>query len=223
MITPRLKCIIDHTTGARIADIGTDHAYIPIYLIENNIAEHIIAGDIRRGPVEIARANVHNHNLSDRIEVRLGSGLSVFDKGEADTVIIAGMGGVLISEIIDEDIEKTKNCRLVLQPMNAQNELRKYLIGNNFMITDEDIAVEGFKVYNIITAQYGKQEPFKSEIEYHIPKTLKNHKYYKNLYYKKHREFTKIIKGLENSKDIDEEKLNLYKYLLGELEKYESE
>lgn len=222
MITPRLKCIIDHTDGARIADIGTDHAYIPIYLIQNNMAEYVFAGDVRQGPVDIARANIEKHGLSDRIEVRLGSGISIFEKGEVDTVIIAGMGGQLISEIIEADIEKVRGCSLVLQPMNSQYELRKFLINNGFTITNEDIAIEGFKVYNIMNVRSGKQDKFENDIEYHLPKYLKNHKYYKNLYDKKHREFVKVITGLENSKDIDFEKLKLYKYWLEELEKYES-
>lgn len=223
MITPRLKCIINHTNGIRIADIGTDHAYIPIYLIENKLAEYVIAGDICKGPVKIAEENISNHNLSDKIEVRLGSGLSILKKGETDTIIIAGMGGILISEIIDADIEIARQCSLVLQPMNAQYELRKYLIKNGFKITDEDIAVEGFKVYNIMNVENGIQAEFENDIEYQLPKYLKKHKFYKNLYEKKHREFTKVINGLENSKNIDEEKLNLYKYWLKELEKYESE
>ncbi len=223
MITPRLKCIIDHTKGERIADIGTDHAYIPIYLIENELAKSIIAGDVRQGPVDIAKANVEKHKLSDKIEVRLGSGLSILNKNEVDTVIIAGMGGQLISEIIDADIELAKSVKLVLQPMNAQYELRKYLIDNNFKITDENIAVEGFKVYNIMNVENGTQDKFENDIEYHIPKYLTGHKYFKKLYNKKHREFTKVITGLENSKDVDVEKLKLYKYWLKELEKYESE
>ncbi len=222
MITPRLKCIIDNTKGKRIADVGTDHAYIPIYMIENNLADYFIAGDVRRGPVDIALSNVKKHNLSDKIEVRLGSGLSILKNGETDTVIIAGMGGQLISEIIDSDIDAAKSRRLVLQPMNAQYELRKYLVENGFKITNEDIAVEGFKVYNIINAESGKQDKFENDIEYHIPKYLKTHKYYKNLYEKKHREFVKVIKGLENSNNDNEKKLRLYKHWLKELEKYES-
>ena len=222
MITPRLKCIIEHTNGNRIADIGTDHAYIPIHLIQNDMAEYIIAGDVRQGPVDIARANVKKNGLSGKIEIRLGSGLSILKKGEVDTIIIAGMGGQLISEIIDADIEIAKECNLVLQPMNAQYELRKYLINNKFKITDEDIAVEGFKVYNVMNVQNGAQNKFENDFEYQIPKYLLNHKYFKNLYDKKYREFTKVINGLENSKDIDTEKLELYKYWLGELKKYES-
>jgi tRNA (adenine22-N1)-methyltransferase len=222
MITPRLKCIIDHTHGVKIADIGTDHAYIPIYLIENNMAEHVIAGDICSGPVEIAQNNVNKHGLCDKIEIKLGSGLSVLKKGDADTVIIAGMGGQLISEIIDKDIDIARDVQLILQPMNAQYELRKYLHDNNFRITNEDIAVEGFKVYNIMTVENGAQDRFESDFEYQIPKYLINHRYFKNLYAKKHREFTKVIRGLKNSNETDTEKLNRYIYWLEELEKYEN-
>ena len=132
------------------------------------------------------------------------------------------MGGQLISEILSADIEKARKCNLVLQPMNAQYELRKYLISNGFSITDEDIAIEGFKVYNIMNVINKPQKEFDNDIEYHLPKYLVNHKYYKNLYDKKHREFVKVITGLENSKDVDEDKLNRYKYWLKELNKYES-
>ncbi|MCI8403881.1 MAG: SAM-dependent methyltransferase [Clostridia bacterium] len=222
MLTPRLECIVRHTKGKIIADIGTDHAYIPIYLIENNLCDYVIAGDIRTGPTEIAKTNVKNHNLSDKIEVRLGSGLSVLNENEADTIIIAGMGGQLITEIIEANLKIAHKCRLVLQPMNAQYELRKYLSDNGFKITDEDIAVEDFKVYNIINAKKGHETNLKDDIEYHLPKYLKTNKYYKKLYEKKYREFTKVINGLENSNDIDYKKLNLYKNWLKELENYES-
>lgn len=221
MITPRLEAIIKHINGKIIADIGTDHAYIPIYLIENNLAEFVIASDINEGPLLIAEDNIKNHGLSQKIETRLGGGLSVLKEGEADTIIIAGMGGILISEIINADIQTAKAYKLILQPMNAQYELRKYLLSHGFKITNEDIAVEGFKVYNIIDAESGEQKPFEKDFEYQIPKYLTNHKCFKNLYEKKHREFTKVINGLKNSNDTDEEKLKLYKYWLKELEKYE--
>ncbi|MBQ6530389.1 MAG: SAM-dependent methyltransferase [Clostridia bacterium] len=221
MITPRLEMIIKHVRGKKIADIGTDHAYIPIYLIENSLAGYVIASDINKGPLLIAGDNIKNHNLTEKIETRLGGGLSVLKENEADTIIIAGMGGILISEIIDADIETAKKSNLILQPMNAQYELRKYLLSNGFKITNEDIAVEGFKVYNLIEAASGEQQPFENDFEYHVPHYLTSHKYFKNLYNKKHREFTKVIKGLENSNEPDTEKLNQYKNWLKELEKYE--
>lgn len=222
MITPRLKCIIDNTHGRKIADIGTDHAYIPIYMIENSLADYFIASDVREGPISIANENIKEHNLSDKIETRLGSGLSVLNQNETDTVIIAGMGGQLISEIIEANIDIAKNVKLTLQPMNAQYELRKYLIKNGFSIINEDISVEGFKVYNILNAEYKKQAEFENDIEYHLPRYLIGHKYYHDLYDKKHREFSKVIHGLKKSGNTDKEKLELYEYWLEELEKYES-
>lgn len=222
MITPRLKCIIDNTHGRKIADIGTDHAYIPIYLIENSLAEYIIASDVKKGPLSIASENIKEHKLLNKIETRLGSGLSVLKNNEVDTVIIAGMGGQLISEIIQADIDIAKNVNLTLQPMNAQYELRKYLIENGFTIVSEDISVEGFKVYNILNVKNGRQTKFKNDIEYHLPKYLTGHKYYHDLYDKKYREFSKVIHGLKNSNNPDKKKLELYEYWLEELKKYES-
>ena len=221
MITPRLKAIINNVTCREIADIGTDHAYIPIFLTENYLADKVIATDINEGPLFIACENINKKNLEEKIETRLGGGLSVIGEGEVDEIIIAGMGGILISEIIDNDINIAKNSRLILQPMNAQYELRKYLLSHGFKIISEDISVEGFKVYNIIIAESGEMKPFETDFEYQIPKYLASHKYFKNLCQKKQREFTKVIDGLLNSKDADEEKLEKYRYWKKELDKYE--
>lgn len=218
MITPRLQCILNHAKGKVIADIGTDHAYIPIKLIEEKKAEKVIASDVCKGPFEIAKNNVLKYNMQDKIEIRLGSGYSVLSPGEADCIITAGMGGELISSIIEENREIAEKAYLVLQPMNCQYELRKYLIKNNFTIEKEDISIEGFKVYNLLCIKKGKMQPFEKEIDYHIPPYLYEHKYFKELYSKKHREFSKIVSGIENSKDKDTEKLKKYKSLLKELE-----
>lgn len=223
MITPRLQCIINHVTGRVVADIGTDHAYIPIKLIEDGIAENVIASDIKEGPVEIAKQNISKYNKEDKIDVRLGGGLSVLKKNEADTIIIAGMGGEMIEFILREHEDIAKASLLILQPMNSQYELRKYLISNGYTIIDEDIAAEGFKVYNVIIAKSGVQKEFENDIEYHIPVYLKKHKYFKNLFEKKRREFVKVITGLENSKEADKKKLDKYKFWLKELDKYESD
>lgn len=221
MLTPRLQCIADHAGGGVIADIGTDHAYIPIELIGKNTAKRVIACDIKKGPLEIAAQNIKNHGLTGKIETRLGGGLSVLGTSEADMIIIAGMGGEMIKKILREDEETARAADLILQPMNSQYELRKFLLSNGYKILDEDIAVEGTKVYNIMVVKSGKQDGFKTDIEYHIPRYLINHKYFKKLYEKKRREFTKVISGLENSKEPDTEKLNRYKFWLKELEKYE--
>lgn len=218
MITARLQCIIDHVNGKVVADIGTDHAYVPVRLIEDGRAKTVIASDIRTGPVETAKRTVEKYGMSDKIEVRKGAGLSVLGDGEADTIIIAGMGGILISEILENDKAVAEKADLVLQPMNSQYELRKYLHENGYSIISEDLSLEGFKVYNLMCAKKGREEPYKKDIFYHLPESLFEHKYFKDLYNKKKREFTKVVKGLENSKDTDEEKLEKYRFWLSELE-----
>ena len=220
MITERLKCILKYAQGKTAADIGTDHAYIPIELIKTGRADFVIASDINKGPLLIAENNIKNEGLSDKIETRLGSGISVLKPSEADIIIIAGMGGELIQSIIEDDLEIAYSSQLILQPMNSQYELRKYLILNGFKITHEDIAIEGFKVYNVMVVSKGVSEPFEKDIYYHLPPYLKENEFYKSLYDKKHREFTKVIYGLEQSSEPDYEKLNTYKAWLGELEKY---
>ena len=221
MITPRLECIINHASGNIIADIGCDHAYVPIRLIQDERACRVIASDLNAGPLNIAKQNIEKYELSEKIETRLGGGLSVLSPGEADTIIIAGMGGEIIEKILRADDEIAKKSRLILQPMNSQYELRKFLISNGYKIITEDMALEGFKVYNILEVESGFQEKFENEFEYQLPPYLYGHRYFKNLYDKKKREFEKIVYGLENTKNRDNEKYNLYKYFLKELNKIE--
>lgn len=209
-ITPRLLNIISHVRGGTAADIGTDHAYVPIELIQRGICTRVIASDVRQGPVDIARDNIRNHKVYDKIEVRMGSGLSVLKKGEVDDIIIAGMGGELIRDIIKSDYETAIKSQLILQPMNSQYELRHYLIENGFTIVSEDISVEGFKVYNLIIARAGQGAPFEYDGYYHLPPYLKGHKHYKALYDKKMREFNKVIDGIKHSSSPDLDKLSLY-------------
>lgn len=223
MITPRLQSVINCVKGNIVADIGTDHAYIPIRLIEEKRAEKVIASDIKDGPVNAAKRTVLKYGAEKNIEVRKGSGMSVLEKGEADVIIIAGMGGLLIEEIIKADYEKISGATLILQPMNGQYELRKYLLENGFEILKEDISVEGFKVYNLFVVKEGCGKAFEKDIYYHLPPYLKENKNFEALYKKKEREFTKVIKGLENSKETDFEKLEIYKKWYEELKKnYES-
>ena len=219
MLTPRLNCIINYVNSDVAADIGTDHAYIPIELIRSGRAERVIASDVKKGPLEIADGNIKKYGLSDKIETRLGSGISVLDRGEADTVIIAGMGGELICEILKADMDKARESTLIIQPMNAQYELRRFLIENGFTIEKEDIENEKHRVYNIMIVKNGEQKPFDKDIDYHIPVYLYSHPKFKLLYEKKLREFNKIIAGLEKSENCDIERLNYYRNCVKEMEK----
>lgn len=138
-----------------IADIGTDHAYIPMYAVEKGICKKAVAADIKRGPVEIAERNIRRYELQSSIETRLGYGLDPLGADEADVIVIAGMGGIMIQEIIGAGIEKSKNTKLlILQPMNCVEILRKWLYENGFDIIEESLAEETDKIYNILCVKW---------------------------------------------------------------------
>ncbi|KJF26884.1 hypothetical protein TZ02_10895 [Clostridium aceticum] len=158
-LTPRLKKIADLVPiNSKVSDIGTDHGYLPIYLLQNNIASHVIASDVNKGPLETAEKNIYLHGYVDKIEMRLGSGLEVLKAGEVDTIIIAGMGGILISELLDKAPNIVNKIHtFILQPMQAQEDLRRYLVANNFKITKDLLVKEDHRIYEIIVAQQGSQ------------------------------------------------------------------
>ena len=220
MITPRLEMILRHIYGEKCADIGTDHAYVPIKLYE--AGKKVIATDIMPGPLKIAAENVKKQNA--QVELRLGGGLSPINKGEVDTVIIAGMGGEMIEKILTDDADKTEDVTFVLQPMNSQYELRTFLLNKGFYIIEEDLAQEGFKVYNLIVAtkdetKSGQALSYNSEIEKHLPVFLKGNPIFKALLDKKKREFSKILTGLNKSKDKNPDEIRKYEELLLEIER----
>ena len=148
-LTERLKTVASFVNnGAFVADIGTDHAKLPIYLLQAGIAERVIATDINKKPLEKASERINKHNA--KVELRLCGGISGISAGEIDTVIIAGMGGETIAEILYNDIEKLENINIILQPMTAQRELREFLYNNLFCIKHEKVVAEKEKIYTII-------------------------------------------------------------------------
>lgn len=222
MLTKRLDCIISHVNGEVVADIGTDHAYVSIELIKQGRAKRVIATDVNKGPLKIAYENIRKNGLTDKIDTRLGNGISVLDTKEADTIIIAGMGGELICAILKNDYDKALYPMFVLQPMNSQYDLRRWLYENNFGIFNEDIECEGKRVYNIMEVRYGENglnDEFNDDIDFHLPPYLYSHKNFRQLFEKKQREFVKIITGLEKSQVCDHDKLNYYKECYKKLEK----
>jgi tRNA (adenine22-N1)-methyltransferase len=161
-----------------VADIGTDHGYIPRYLIENNISKMIIASDVSQGSLNKTINYIEEYRMGDKIIPRLGDGLEVIKKFEVDTVVIAGMGGLLIRDILDKDKELTNSINnFILQPMIAAKELREYLNKNDFVIIDEDLVKEDDKFYEIMLVKKGK-ELIEKDIYFDISKKLihKNHR-----------------------------------------------
>lgn len=223
MITPRLECILAHINTKTVADIGTDHAYIPIRLVQDGVCSEVIASDIKPGPVSAAKRHIEKYGLSDKIEVRLGAGLDPIGIAETEQIIIAGMGGEMIIKILSENPEKAKSSKLVLQPMNAQAELRKFLHTNGYKITEEDIATENIKVYNIMIVSKGQDTPFEREFDYEIPPYLLSHPLIDKLLDKKIREFKKIITGNEKASEKNEKLINIYREFLKIAEGYKNE
>ena len=166
------------TPNKRLADIGTDHGYIPVYLLNKKIINFAILADINRGPLENARKEVNKNKLEDKVDLRLGSGIEVLKKGEVDEIIIAGMGGILIGELLEANKEVAHEAeKLILQPMQAQDELRKYLLNNGYEILDECLEKEDFRLYEIIVTKYtGKNTKVEDDIYYEVGKKLLENK-----------------------------------------------
>lgn len=146
--------------GKRVADIGTDHGYLVAYLVENGMCPSGIAADLRKGPLENARQTVIQQGLSDKIELILSDGLQNIPENACDDIVIAGMGGNLIAEILEKaPWVKDGRINIVAQPMTHAEVLRQWFIDNGFIINKEKTATDGKRYYCIISAGYtGKTE-----------------------------------------------------------------
>ncbi|NLW10486.1 MAG: SAM-dependent methyltransferase [Clostridiaceae bacterium] len=157
LLSPRLRAIADMVTEKtdRIIDIGTDHAYLPIWLAGRNTCSTAIASDLRSGPVARAKSNIDKYGMSDRIEARIGDGLEDIALCDGDTVIIAGMGGLEIMKILDSRLDDIPaGLKLILQPQRSIPELRSWLIRNGFSIEDESIIRDRKHFYTVIKVSY---------------------------------------------------------------------
>ena len=202
-LTPRLEVIAKQVTSwETVADIGTDHAYIPIYLVENNISKNVYACDINKGPLDMAKKQIQKYGYQEDITTLLGEGLDPIKGLAIQDIIIAGMGGILIKDIIDKNKEVALSAqKLILQPMIAQEELREYLIKNGFTIIHEDLAREDRRIYQIIVAKKGTSQSW-DEIHYHIGKKLieDKHPLLEHLIDAKENELKKIIQACDQQK-----------------------
>ena len=145
--------------GSRLADIGTDHAYLPAYLLLEGTIPSAVASDVNRGPLDRGRETAGQAGVEEKIDFRLSDGLNGLRENEADVIVIAGMGGELIVRILSE-APWTREKLLLLQPMTAQPELRRWLYGNGYRIEGETVVREGRKLYVILTVRGGTDEPY---------------------------------------------------------------
>lgn len=160
-LSPRLRVIAERVPkGAKFADIGTDHGYLPVWLILNGVVESAVAADLREGPLERARRTADRYGVGERLSFRLCDGLTGVGPEEADVIAIAGMGGDTIAAILAAaPWSKAPGKTLLLQPMTAQPELRRWLGENGYTIQDERIAREGKRLYGVWTVTGGEMPP----------------------------------------------------------------
>ncbi|CIT02754.1 tRNA (adenine(22)-N(1))-methyltransferase TrmK [Streptococcus pneumoniae] len=161
MISKRLELVASFVSqGAILLDVGSDHAYLPIELVERGQIKSAIAGEVVEGPYQSAVKNVEAHGLKEKIQVRLANGLAAFEETDQVSVItIAGMGGRLIARILEEGLGKLANVeRLILQPNNREDDLRIWLQDHGFQIVAESILEEAGKFYEILVVEAGEME-----------------------------------------------------------------
>ncbi len=154
-LSKRLRLVASFVEpGAAAADVGTDHGYVPIWLVQEGVAAVCIAMDVNPGPLERAREHIAACGLTDRIQTRLSDGLSALSGEEVDTVIIAGMGGPLMVRILTEGLETARRMkRLILSPQSEIWSVRAFLERNGFVIEDEAMTEEDGKYYTVICAR----------------------------------------------------------------------
>ena len=208
--------------GAVVADIGTDHAYLPIYLALDNKIKRAVASDINEGPISKARENIHKYGLDDIINICVANGLDGIDKYEPTDIVICGMGGELITQIIENSSYcKKQGVRLVLQPMTTVRELREYL-QNGFSIIAESIVFEDEKLYQIICVEYDgiKREYTNAELELGVKNIENDGEMFKKLLLatisKKEKRLNGLKTGGYNTNDIEKEINELKKLIKGE-------
>jgi tRNA (adenine22-N1)-methyltransferase len=156
-LSVRLETVAKYVPlDSRLADIGSDHAYLPSYLAKNGRISFGIAGEVAKGPFQSAEKNVMAEGLSEVISVRMGDGLEVIQPGDADCITIAGMGGSLIATILENGKEKLASVkRLVLQPNINAIAIRQWLVENDWELIAEEIVEEDNKIYEILVAEKG--------------------------------------------------------------------
>ena len=207
MLSKRLKTVADLVTkGNIVADVGTDHGYVPIYLVEEEISPYCYAMDVNEGPLNKAKANIIEHELEDKIETILSDGLDAFGDRKADTIIISGMGGDLIVDILSRANDFDE---LILSPHKRSDLVRKFLCRNGYEIADEKMVEDVGKYYPVIKAQRGESDYSETELEFGpilLAKKDKTLKAFLDLEYQK---FTRIKSGLDREDEELDKKIEL--------------
>lgn len=195
------------TPGSILADIGTDHGYVPISLVQRKKIKKAIAMDVNKGPLKRAEEHIREAQLEEYIETRLSDGVKKLEVGEVNSILIAGMGGDLVIRIIKNGMEVCRSVdELILQPQSELGKVRKFLRENNFEIIDEDMVIEEGKYYPMMKVipveEIALWEILPKEVipacDMYGPYLLKNgNPSLRKYLVKQHKQLTKILKELE--------------------------
>lgn len=220
-ISKRLLCCAACVVpGSRVADIGTDHGYLAIYLLHNQIASSVIAADLRRLPLENARKNAMRFGLLDKITFLLSDGLKKIAPESIDTIVCAGMGGDLIAQILgDANWLKSPVYQLVLQPQSAVHELRRWLSESGFSVTNETLAYDGGFLYPVMQVHYGNAQQTSPGQHFISEQLLHSNSAYLRKYFLQIRNnLQKTVNGISCAKSkVDPDKQSYYAAALQEV------
>lgn len=163
--------------GNAVADIGTDHAYLPAYLVLNGISPKALACDVRKGPLDNARKTVEHYGIEDKITLRLSDGFDEIEPFEAQDFVMCGMGGTLMEELVSRAYWlKNRSKRIIVQPQSHAEDIRRFFVENGFEILFEDACTDGGKLYCAMAAEY-TGETFDKPVSYiytgELPKSKK--------------------------------------------------
>lgn len=161
-LSKRLQAVADLVSnGLTVADVGTDHGYIPIHLIESGKCNRAFAMDVNEGPLLRAKEHIAEHDLDEQIETRLSDGVKGLQPGECDAVVIAGMGGALTVKILEEGTEVFRNLKeFILQPQSELYKVREFLVSQGYCIIAEDMVKEDGKFYPMMKVINGASEAY---------------------------------------------------------------
>lgn len=167
ILSARMQAVADLVTdGNRVCDVGCDHGYVSIYLVQQGKSPSVLAMDVNKGPLLRAKEHVEAAGLEKYIALRLSDGLLEFQEGEADTLVCAGMGGRLMQKILEREPDKTFTFEeMILQPQSEIGAFRRFLEQMGYTISDEDMILEEGKFYPVIKAVRGQRREQMSEIE----------------------------------------------------------
>lgn len=201
----RLQAVADFVSpGKVVADIGTDHAYIPIYLVERGITRNVIAADVNKGPLKRAEDNIVGHGLGDYISTRLSDGLKAFMPGEVESIVIAGMGGALTIRILEEGLEVVSQAEeLILQPQSELAAVRKYLLEKNYTVVAENMVLDDGKFYPMMKVKKGQDADYtEEELQYGRILLSDKHHVLKQYLEKELEIKEKIVEGLAGNESV---------------------